>query len=104
MSRPAARGIGRDTVLSVDGTGYKCLSPMKTYTMGCSINVLVNGVGVVRLGDAVAPHPMVGCTLDRSVLISSSAKVLANGRGVGRMGDTYGPNVIVSGSPNVIIG
>lgn len=100
----AARGAGRDRVQSVDGTGYKCRVPMSTRTLGCSTNVLINGIGVVRIGDSVAPHPRSGCSLDTSRLSRSSRKVLINGRGAGRMGDSYGPNTIVSGSTNVIIG
>jgi uncharacterized Zn-binding protein involved in type VI secretion len=100
----AARGAGRDSVQSFDGTGYKCRVPMRTSTMGCSTNVIVNGIGAVRIGDTVAPHPRSGCMLDTSSLSRASMKVLVNGRGAGRMGDAYGPNVIVSGSSNVIIG
>ena len=100
----AARGVGRDRVQSVDGTGYKCRVPMMTRTLSCSANVLVNGIGVVRIGDKVAPHPRSGCSLDTSSLTRSSRKVIINGRGAGRMGDAYGPNTIVSGSSNVIIG
>ena len=100
----AARGVGRDRVQSVDGTAYKCRVPMITSTLSCSANVLVNGIGIVRTGDKVAPHPRSGCTLDTSVLTRSSTKVIVNGRGAGRMGDAYGPNTIVSGSLNVIIG
>ena len=100
----AARGAGRDRVQSFDGTGYKCRVPMSTRTMGCSTNVLVNGIGAVRLGDSVAPHPRSGCMLDTSRLSKGSLRVLINGRGAGRFGDMYGPNVIVSGSTNVIIG
>jgi uncharacterized Zn-binding protein involved in type VI secretion len=100
----AARGAGRDRVQSVDGTGKKCRVPMGTRTLSCATNVIVNGIGVVRIGDRVAPHPRSGCSLDKSVLTKSSRKVIVNGRGAGRMGDKYGPNTIVSGSVNVIIG
>ena len=100
----AARGAGRDSVQSFDGTGKKCAVPMRTSTMACSTNVIVNGIGAVRIGDRVAPHPRRGCSLDTSSLSRASMKVLINGRGAGRMGDAYGPNVIISGSSNVIIG
>jgi len=100
----AARGAGRDNVQSVDGTGKKCRVPMRTRTLACSTNVLINGIGAVRIGDRVAPHPRSGCSIDTSSLSRASRKVLINGRGAGRMGDAYGPNTIVSGSTNVIIG
>ena len=100
----AARGAGTDSVLSDDGSGYKCRAPMSTSTMEASTNVLVNGIGSVRIGDRVAPHPRSGCSLDTSALSRASSKVLVNGRGMGRMGDIYGPNTITSGSSNVIVG
>jgi len=100
----AARGAGRDRVQSIDGTGKKCRVPMRTATLACSTNVIVNGIGIVRIGDRVAPHPRTGCSIDTSSLSRASIKVLVNNRGAGRMGDIYGPNTIVSGSTNVIIG
>lgn len=100
----AVRGAGVDRVMSVDGTGKKCAFPMQTSTLDCSPKVIINGMGAVRIGHKVAPHPRGGCSLDTSVLSTGSKKVMIAGAGAGRMGDKYGPNTIVSGSPNVIIG
>lgn len=102
----AARGNGTDTVFSQTGSGGPgCPSPLTTATNQCSPNVFVNGIGLVRLGDAVQSHTAGGCGTDSSPLTSSSSTVFVNGAGAGRIGDEYtSDNTITSGSPNVFIG
>ena len=91
-----------DTVLSPDGTGYQCGSPMQT-SVGEVNNksVTANGILIVVQGNKVAPHPKGGCSLDESTLSTFSSTVTIGGKGVGRIGDNYGNNVITQGSPNV---
>jgi uncharacterized Zn-binding protein involved in type VI secretion len=98
-----ARSSGSDSVLSPDGTGYKCRVPMttSTFTPGQS-KVRAQGIFVVVSGDLVAPHPRSGCVPDTSTLSSFSSKVRAAGKGVGRIGDRYGDNTITSGSSKVM--
>lgn len=98
-----ARSSGSDSVLSPDGTGYKCGMPMttSTFTPGQQ-KVRAQGIFVVVSGDPVAPHPRGGCSPDTSTLSSFSSKVRAGGRGVGRIGDNYGNNTITSGSSKVM--
>lgn len=95
-----------DTVLSIDGTGYKCRSPMET-TVGevNDKNVFVNGILVVVQGNQISPHPKTGCDQDMSTLTTFSTKVRIGGKGIGRIGDSYGGiNTITQGSPNVFAG
>lgn len=104
-------GVARvgDTVMSVDGSGYRCQFPMETscgQTVG-NTKVYASGILVVVQGDPVAPHNMGGCTPDMSTLTSFSSKVRACGKGVGRIGDQYTggtPNTITQSSPKVFAG
>jgi uncharacterized Zn-binding protein involved in type VI secretion len=95
-----------DSVLSVDGTGYKCRAPMKT-SVG-EVNdkkVFADGILIVVQGNKVAPHPKSGCGPDESALTSFSAKVRIGGKGIGRIGDSYaGINTITKGSSKVFAG
>lgn len=101
----AARGNGVDSVYSLTGSGFRCLSPVTTATNICSENVFSNTIGIVRIGDQVMLHAAAGCGPDESVLTTSSSTVFVNGRGAGRLGDQYTPdNTITSGSPDVFIG
>jgi uncharacterized Zn-binding protein involved in type VI secretion len=95
-----------DTVLSVDGTGYKCRSPMQTSVGEVnSSRVYANGILVVVQGNQVAPHPISGCGPDESKLTAFSSKVRVGGKGIGRIGDSYGGiNTITQGSSNVFAG
>jgi uncharacterized Zn-binding protein involved in type VI secretion len=99
---PAISRLG-DSVLSPDGTGYKCRMPMKTSVgEGNSDSVYANGVLITVQGNKVAPHPKPGCTvIDTSGLDSGSGQVFIGGKGVGRIGDSMGDNVITQGSPTV---
>lgn len=67
-----------------------------------SSDVLANGVGVVRVGDADTVHRFGGrnCSAQHSVALSAgSPTVFVNGIPVGRVGD--GSETLASGSPNV---
>jgi uncharacterized Zn-binding protein involved in type VI secretion len=95
-----------DSVLSVDGTGYKCRAPMKTSVDEVNDKkVFANGILIVVQGNKVAPHPKSGCEPDESVLTTFSLKVRIGGKGIGRIGDSYGGiNTITKGSSNVFTG
>jgi uncharacterized Zn-binding protein involved in type VI secretion len=104
-SKAAARGSGKDTVLSKTGRKKKCRRPVITKTHECSDNVFINSEGAVRLGDKVAPHKKGGCGPDESALTTGSSSVFINGKKAGRIGDRYTEdNTIISGSDNVFIG
>jgi len=65
-------------------------------------DVLANGIGVVRVGDADTIHAYGGrgCSARHSVPLSAgSPNVFANGIAIGRVGD--GSETLASGSPNV---
>jgi uncharacterized Zn-binding protein involved in type VI secretion len=102
---PAVSRAG-DTVLSIDGTGYKCRQPMETSVGEVnSNNVFANGILIVIQGKKVAPHPKGGCVPDESALTAGSSTVKIGGKGMGRIGDDYGGiNTITQGSPNVFAG
>ena len=94
-----------DTVLSPDGTGYKCRMPMKTKVgVVNDKNVYANQILVVVRGNQIAPHPKSGCSPDTSTLSTSSATVFIGGVGVGRIGDQYSDNLIIKGSESVFAG
>lgn len=100
-----ARASGSDSVMSPDGAGYKCRSPLKTSTdEGNGNNVFANGILIVVQGCKVASHPLSGCGNDGSTLSTFSSTVFIGGKGVGRIGDQYGNNIISSGSTNVFVG
>jgi len=95
-----------DTVLSIDGTGFKCRQPMQT-SVG-EVNdkkVFSDGILIVVQGNKVAPHPISGCGPDVSALTTFSLKVRIGGKGIGRIGDSYGGiNTITRGSSKVFAG
>lgn len=71
--------------------------------IGGSPNVFVNGAGVVRVGDAVAPHGR-GAHAS-AVMIGGSATVFCNGLQVCRVGDPASCGDIgTGGSPNTFAG
>jgi uncharacterized Zn-binding protein involved in type VI secretion len=95
-----------DSVLSIDGTGYKCRQPMQT-AVGEVNNkqVFAQGILIVVQGNKIAPHPKSGCSPDESTLTGCSSKVRIGGKGVGRIGDDYsGVNTITKGSNKVFAG
>jgi len=101
---PAVARTG-DRVMSRDGTGKKCKSPMRTSVgQANDKSVYAGGSLIVVAGNRVAPHPRSGCFLDTSTLSSYSGTVSIGGKGIGRIGDEYGPNIITQGCPNVFSG
>lgn len=101
----AALGEGQSAVQSQTGAGANCASSMMTTSDEASSIVTIEGYGVVREGDRVAPHPITGCGTDLSVITTFSSKVTCEGKGVARIGDEYtSDNTITSGSSKVIIG
>lgn len=101
-----ARKSSTDTVASPDGSGHCCKDPSTQSTDQGSDNVFVNGIGVVREGDAMITHLYNGpcCNPHAPVLSTFSGTVWCNGRRVGRVGDAYDGHIISSGSPNVFAG
>jgi len=109
-----ARKAANDTVDCVDGTpgtpcdvGVRCDAPSIQATAAGSSDVFVEGIGVVRIGDAMLAHPYVpcGCPSHAPPLTVASAYVYANGIRIGRIGDLYtGGHVISSGAPTVFDG
>ena len=94
-----------DSVLSPDGSGYKCRMPLKTNVDEVnSNNVYANNILIVVQGNQVALHNKSGCIPDTSTLSSFSSKVFAGNKGVGRIGDQYSDNIITQGSPTVFAG
>lgn len=101
-----AVGRAGDTVISIDGTGYKCRQPMETSVGEVNGNsVYANGILIVVQGNTISPHPKSGCSTDTSTLSTFSSTVFIGGKGVGRIGDSYGGvNTISQGSPSVFAG
>jgi len=99
---PAISRLG-DSVLSPDGSGYKCRMPLKTSVGEAnSKNVYANGILITVKGNKVTPHPKAGCTvIDTAGIDSGSSQVFIDGKGVGRIGDSIGDNVITQGSSTV---
>jgi hypothetical protein len=94
-----------DSVLSPDGTGYKCRMPMKTNVDQVNSNkVYANNILIVVKGNRVALHNKSGCIPDTSTLSSYSSTVFAGNMEIGRIGDTYGDNIITQGSSTVFAG
>ena len=94
-----------DTVLSPDGSGYKCRMPLKTNVDEVnSDKVYANNILIVVQGNQVALHNKSGCIPDTSTLSSYSSKVFAGNKGIGRIGDQYSDNIITQGSPTVFAG
>jgi len=100
MPKVARKG-STDSVSSPDGTGNNCASPTTQSTDAGSSDVFINGVGVVRDGDAMVSHPQPGCTPHAPTLDTFSPNVYADGKKIGRLGDAYSGHTITSGSSNV---
>jgi uncharacterized Zn-binding protein involved in type VI secretion len=99
-----ARKDGTDSVDSPDGTGYNCASPTIQATDGGSLDVFVNGIGVVRENDPMTPHAAPGCSTHAPTLSTFSPTVFVNGLRIGRLGDAYdGDHIITSASTDVIV-
>jgi uncharacterized Zn-binding protein involved in type VI secretion len=94
-----------DTVLSPDGSGYKCRMPLKTKVDQVnSDKVYANNILIVVQGNRVALHNKSGCTPDTSTLSSYSSSVFIGGKNIGRIGDEYSDNIIIKGSESVFAG
>lgn len=100
-----ARANSADRVMSPDGSGFRCRSPLQTSTgIAGQSRVFADGILVATMGDVVAPHPLAGCSLDQQTLSIASTRVSAAGRALGRIGDMYGNNTIISGSSRCFSG
>lgn len=95
----AARGDGTDSVK----TGHGC--DATTVTDKCSSKVFINGIGVVREGDAVKSHTYpVGpsCVPHAPVMDGNMASnITVEGKKVAMVGSTYDGHAVSSGSPTV---
>ena len=68
-----------------------------------SPNVFVNGIPVVRVGDAYQPHTCE--TTHGGNLAAGSSSVFVNGMAIGRVGDPVScGSTVIEGSPNVFAG
>jgi uncharacterized Zn-binding protein involved in type VI secretion len=84
-------------------TGHGCFPPR--LNTQASPDVIINSLGVQRLGDAYMPHccPSNGC--HSAVVASGSSTVSINGLPAARIGDSLScPSLIAEGSNNVFIG
>lgn len=81
-------------------TGHGCWPP--TQLASASSNVIINGIGAVRLGDNIVPHCCVSC--HDGVQSSASPNVIVNGNVIARVGDNIScGDSNAEGSPNVIV-
>ncbi len=84
-------------------TGHDACPPVPL--VECSQNVIINGRGAGRLGDAYTPH---GCVVHSSHpdhISAGSSKVVINGKPAARIGDAVSiGGTVQGGSPNVFIG
>ena len=92
-------------------TGHGCDSV--TTVLGCSPNVVVGNVGVLRKGDPLAPHtiqqtpPLLPPCINHpgQVVNTGSATVFANGIPIARVGDLVDiGGSITAGIPTVFAG
>lgn len=86
-----------------DGTtGHGCFPPT---TLGsASSNVLINGIGAVKVGDSIIPHCCPGSGCHGGTQASGSGNVMTNGNAQARVGDSIScGDSNAAGSPNVIV-
>ena len=96
-----ARGTATDSV----NTGHGC--DATTTTDVCSSNVLVNGIGACRKGDAITTHNTPSgdnCVPHTPAINAGSDTVFVNGIPIARNGDSADSGNISSGSSDVIAG
>ena len=67
-------------------TGHGCFPPRPS--ISSSPNVYVNGIPVIRVGDAYAPHGCSHCKSHPGNLVSGSLTVFVNGLPVGWSSDS----------------
>lgn len=83
-------------------TGHGAFPPRAA--SGGSPNVLVNGVGVLRVGDPYPSH-CAGPSCHPGVVSAGSGTVLVNGLPAARIGDAIDcGDAVAQGSPNVFAG
>ena len=93
---PSAVRLGDNT------TSHGCFPPTTLAT--ASSNVLINGIGAVKVGDSIIPHccPVSGC--HDGTQSSGSPNVITNGNSQARVGDSIScGDSNADGSPNVIV-
>lgn len=84
-------------------TGHDACPP--TALASASPNVLVNGKGAGRVGDAYLPHSCPVHGSHTGTIASGSSSVFINGQPAGRIGDSVScGGAVAQGSPNVIVG
>lgn len=89
--------------LGDSSTGHGCFPPKSN--VAASGNVLVNGIGAHRVGDAWAVHCGGICGCHDSVAAAGSGSVMVNGMPVARVGDSISCGCsCAAGSGNVIAG
>ena len=94
-----ARMSGVDIVNAPDGSPgtpcdddkFICDSPTIQHTQEGSSTVTVGGIGVVREGDKMTPHPapVCGCAPHHPPMVICSAHVSVEGKRLARKGDFY---------------
>lgn len=84
-----------------DGTtSHGCFPP--TTLASASSNVIINGIGAVKVGDNIVPHCCESC--HGGVQASGSPNVITNGNQQARVGDSIScGDSNAAGSPNVIV-
>ncbi len=84
-------------------TGHDACPP--TALASASPNVLVNGKGAGRVGDAYVPHSCPVHGPHTGTIASGSSSVFINGKPAGRIGDSVScGGSVAQGSPNVFVG
>ena len=84
-------------------TGHDACPP--TTLASASPNVLVNGKGAGRVGDAYVSHSCPVHGPHTGTIASGSSSVFINGQPAGRIGDSVScGGSVAQGSPNVIVG
>ena len=84
-------------------TGHDACPP--TALARASPNVLVNGKGAGRVGDAYVSHSCPVHGPHTGTIASGSGSVFINGKSAGRIGDNVScGGAVAQGSPNVIVG
>lgn len=106
MSQPAVRLGDLASTPACSHNTPACPRPASGPAVACSPNVLVNGRGAVRVGDAGIQAVCMGSNEFRAT--RGSATVFANGRPVCRVGDATqhcgGSGTFVSGSSDTMVG
>jgi uncharacterized Zn-binding protein involved in type VI secretion len=88
------------------GSGHACHFP-PTPSISASPDVYVNGIPIVRQGDAYVPHACPTCPapLHMRSLSGGSGSIFINGKPAGRIGDAIScGGAADAGSPDVTLG